>query len=346
MVGFTGIDWDERTTDRLSADLMGGAGAAHLRSAARDWGRLSSAYATAAVDLDRALHRLAGVARLGHFAEPAAPGIVRGRQRVSGRGMTAGSGAGDERGGPLHQYARWLARHAADLAECARRAERQADAYEAAVRAMPGAAELTALRAARVAVEATPLGDGGVLIGAIGRVERDEQDAHRRAAAAMVDYEHASSGLAHAWGLHAPPHARSATDRSRTRGEGRSVAAGTAGRGGSGIGSYGGGTGFGPAPLPGYAAAALRREEPARRVAATAPAVPAGTPMGRGMPLVPAMLGAGAAASRAVTRPAGATPSDPGEPEAFTVHTAPDVVGGEGYGSTNGAPDLVSDGGS
>ncbi|WP_345002034.1 PPE domain-containing protein, partial [Tsukamurella soli] len=268
---WTGVDWAARPVERLSADLLGSNGSGPLRAAAHEYGRLAGAYATAAVDLDRALGRLDAAVRL-----------HRGESRSGAVGATSSDG--------LREYARWLARHGAELAEYAAALSAQAASYEAAALAMPGSGELTALRAERTLAERSVLADGGVLAGRLARLETAERDSHLRAVAVMEGYEDAARGTARPHRFTAPPRAASGTRDKRSRTGGPA----SGGRASGGAGGTAGGVGTSAipaAPLPGYQAAALIRDEPPARSVAV-PQQGTSQPLGRGMPLAPAMLGA------------------------------------------------------
>ncbi len=302
--GWTGVDWSARTTDRLSRDLLGGAGSAPLRDAARVYGHLAKTYGTAAATLDRCLRRLDDAVRL-H------------RERSSG-------GAGSTL--PLHEYARWLANHSAHLTEFASALTHGAEAFDAAVRAMPGADELAGRRADRASAERSVLADGGILTGRLARFEQDERDAHARAAAAMEGYEREAQSLRRPWTPASPPRIE-APRRPREKGRGADGSGG-AGDGSSSSGRMDGG-GVPAAPLSAYAAQTVRREGAETRPTVTSPATAAQSPV-RGMPVMPAMLGAGAGQTRS-GRSAGAEASAHASPspdgEAYVVHAAPNVIG-------------------
>lgn len=315
--GFTGVDWHSRTTERLATDLLGGAGARPLTTAAQETARLASAYGTAAVALDRLLVRLDGAIEVGAVAD-----VRVGRER------SAAAPAGRERRstGPLPEYARWLARHAADLAEYAAKLAGQAAAYETAARAMPSVADAQRLEADRESTRAAAAAGGAepaaaALAGAAAESERVEQQTHGTAAQVMVGFERAAEPLRAPWEL-APAPKLETTDKAR----GKETAAGGTGRGASG-----GGAGMPATPLGGYAASTPQRDQATtsnRPVASTSSAN-----TGRAFPMMPAgMMGAGAGlGNRGATHQSGAVPSSGPEeiPDAFVVHTAPAVFGGE-----------------
>ncbi|TWS19156.1 PPE domain-containing protein [Tsukamurella asaccharolytica] len=312
--GFTGVDWSTRTTERLAGDLLGGAGAQPLSTAAQETARLASAYGAAAVQLDRLVVRLDGAVDLGREE------------------------SGVRRTGPLPEYARWLARHAADLAEYATKVAGQAAAYETAARAMPTVADAARIRTDRENAQAAAAAGGAepavaALAGAAADSERVEQQAHGTAAAVMTGFERASEPLRAPWEFAAPPKLPDA--RTRTTKDKRSGSGSGAGRGGGGVGGAGGAAGVGvpAAPLGVFPASAVQRDHDG----AGKPAPPASTSAssaGRGVPMMPAgMLGAAgaAAAARHAVQPTGAVPSEPDdEPDAFVVHAAPAVLGAHG----------------
>lgn len=306
--GFTGVDWSSRTTERLAGDLLGGAGAQPLTTAAQETARLASAYGTAAVQLDRLVVRLDGAVDLG-------------REESDVR-----------RTGPLPEYARWLARHAADLAEYAAKLAGQAAAYETAARAMPSVADAARIRTDRENAQAAAAAGGAepavaALVGAAADSERIEQQAHGTAAAVMTGFERAAEPLRAPWEFAAPPTVpglRSRTPKDKGKGGGT----------GTGRGAGVGGVGM-PAPTLGaFPIGAVQRDQGGT---GTTPASTSNTTSsaGRGMPMMPAgMLGAAgaAAAARHAVQPSGAVPSEgtDDEPDAFVVHAAPAVLGAHG----------------
>lgn len=309
--GFTGVDWSARTTERLAQDLLGGAGAQPLTTAAQETARLASAYGAAAVQLDRLVVRLDGAVDLG-------------REESAAR-----------RTGPLPEYARWLARHAADLAEYAAKLAGQGAAYETAARAMPPVAEAVRMRTERESAQAAAAAGGAdpavaALVGAAADSERAEQQAHGTAAAVMVGFERAAEPLRAPWEFAAPPAVPGSRDKApkeKTAGKGSGAARGA-----------GGGAGVPAAPLSAFQAAAVQRDRPTGTATAAA-STPTGASSGaRGMPMMPAgMLGAaGAVAAKNAVHSAGATPSEVEDdaPEAFVVHAAPAVLGAHGESLT------------
>lgn len=306
--GFTGVDWAARTTERLAGDLLGGAGAQPLTTAAQETARLASAYGTAAVQLDRLVVRLDGAVDLG-------------REESDVR-----------RTGPLPEYARWLARHAADLAEYAAKLAGQGAAYETAARAMPSVADAARIRTDRENAQAAAAAGGAepavaALVGAAADSERVEQQAHGTAAAVMAGFERAAEPLRAPWEFAAPPKvpgARTKPPKDK----------GTGGGSGTGRGAGGGGVGV-PAPALGaFPIGAVQRDQGG---AGTTPASTSNTtsPAGRGIPMMPAgMMGAAgaAAAAKHAAQPTGAVPSEgiDDEADAFVVHAAPAVLGAHG----------------
>lgn len=306
--GFTGVDWSARTTERLAGDLLGGAGARPLTTAAQETARLASAYGAAAVQLDRLVVRLDGAVDLGR-----AESDVR-------------------RTGPLPDYARWLARHAADLAEYAAKLAGQAAAYETAARAMPSVADATRMRTDRENAQAAAAAGGpepavAALVGAAVDSERVEQQAHGTAAAVMTGFERAAEPLRAPWEFTAPPKvpgARTRTPKDKASGGGAASARG----GGSG------GVGVPAAPLGAFPVGAVQRDQ-GGRAAPPPPAASTTLPGGRGVPMMPAgMMGAAgaAAAAKHAAQPAGALPAAGADDEndAFVVHAAPAVLGAHG----------------
>lgn len=303
--GFTGVDWYDRSTERLAAELLGGAGARPLTTAAQETARLASSYGAAAVQLDRLIVRLDGAVDTGR------------------------SGADARRTGPLPEYARWLARHAADLAEYAAKLAGQAAAYETAARAMPSVADATRMRADRETAQAAAVVGGAepaaaALLGAAADSERVEQHAHGTAATVMVGFERAAEPLRAAWEFAAPPkvgveRAKDGKDKGRGAGSGR--------------GGAGGGVGVPAAPLSTFPASTLQRDQGGTGTRQS-PSANSSGPGGRGFPMMPAgMMGAaGAAGARQNTHVSGASPSeaDDDAPDAFVVHAAPAVLGAHG----------------
>ncbi|KXO96315.1 PPE domain-containing protein [Tsukamurella pseudospumae] len=304
--GFTGVEWYSRPTERLASELLGGAGAQPLTAAAQETARLASAYGAAAVQLDRLVVQLDGA-------------VDTGRSDTEAR-----------RTGPLPEYARWLARHAADLAEYAAKLAGQASAYETASRAMPSVADATRMRTDRENTRAAADAGGAepavaALVGAAVDAERAEQDAHGTASAVMVGFERAAEPLRVPWDFAPPPK----TDAGREK-PARDKRSGS----GSGAGRGAGGVGVPAAPLSAFPASALQRDQAGT---GTRPAAAANTTAtgGRGVPMMPAGLmgaAAGAGAKHAVTHTPGAMPSagDEDAPDAFVVHAAPAVLGAHG----------------
>ncbi|ADG79956.1 PPE protein OS=Tsukamurella paurometabola (strain ATCC 8368 / DSM / CCUG 35730 / CIP 100753/ JCM 10117 / KCTC 9821 / NBRC 16120 / NCIMB 702349 / NCTC 13040)OX=521096 GN=Tpau_3372 PE=3 SV=1 [Tsukamurella paurometabola] len=320
--GFTGVDWYSRPTERLAAELTGGAGAGPLSTAAQETARLASAYGAAAVALDKLLVKL--------DASLDAGGVTDARARSGTEAAAAAADKQRRRTGPLPEYARWLARHAADLAEYAAKLAGQAAAYETAARAMPSVADAERMRTDRETAQAAAAAGGAdpavaALAGAAADSERVEQQAHGTAAAVMVGFEKAAVPLSKAWRFTDAPKLKTA-DKAREKGKSK-AGSGTGGAGGGGVGVP-------PTPLGGYAATTPHREQGGT---ATRPVAASSTGnTGRGFPMMPAgMLGAGAAAgaaTRSSVHPSGAVPShsDDDLPEAFVVHTAPGVLGDQG----------------
>ncbi|WP_158636115.1 PPE domain-containing protein [Tsukamurella sputi] len=304
--GFTGVDWFSRSTERLAGDLLGAAGVHPLTTAAQETARLASAYGAAAIQLDRLVVRLDGAVDLGR--EDAA---VR-------------------RTGPLPEYARWLARHSADLAEYAAKLAGQAAAYETAARAMPSVADATRMRTDRENAEAAAAAGGAdpalaALVGAAVDSERAEQQAHGTAAAVMVGFERAAEPLRAPWEFAAPPKVPGSRNKpAKDKGSGA----------GAGAGRGGGASGVPAAPLSAFPIGAVQRDQASggRPVAAPSTTPAAG---GRGFPMMPAgMLGAAgaAAAGKHAVHSSGATPAEgfDDEPDAFVIHAAPAVLGSHG----------------
>ncbi|NMD57823.1 MULTISPECIES: PPE domain-containing protein [Tsukamurella] len=305
--GFTGVDWSTRTTERLAGDLLGAAGAQPLTTAAQETARLASAYGAAAVQLDRLVVRLDGA-------------VDMGRRESDVR-----------RTGPLPEYARWLARHAADLAEYAAKLAGQAAAYETAARAMPSVADAARIRTDRENAQAAAAAGGAepavaALVGAAADSERVEQQAHGTAAAVMTGFERAAEPLRAPWEFAAPPSLP--VDRSRTT---KDKGAG----GGSATGRGAGAVGAPAAPLGAFPVGVLQREQGGGGATTAASASGTSSAAGRGIPMMPAgMMGAAgaAAAAKHAVQTTGAVPSDGAddEPDAFVVHAAPAVLGAHG----------------
>ncbi|GAA1004495.1 hypothetical protein GCM10009551_080790 [Nocardiopsis tropica] len=249
------------------------------------------------------------------------------------RRTAADSTGARRRTGPLPDYARWLAKHAAELAEYAAKLAGQAAAYETASRAMPSVADAERLRSDRENAQAAAAAGGAdpavaALAGAAADSERVEQQAHGTAAAVMVGFEKAAEPLSKSWQFTTAPKLAT-TDRSREKNTGKSTGAGK----GGGAGAVS--AGVPAAPLGGYAATTPQRDQGGSTTRPAAPTTSNGG-TGRGFPMMPAgMMGAGAAAAashRAQSHPSGAVPSESDDalPEAFVVHTAPGVLGGQG----------------
>lgn len=176
MTGFTGVDWDARTSQQLATDLGHGPGPAPLVDAGLAWAQLSAELGEAALEYGAVLARLGVHWRSSH------------------------SHAALEK---LTALAPWLGRAAAEAAENAGRAEAQAAAVAVARLTMPNLAEIDFVDDMReMATAATTVVP--IIAGATAQLERAVHEQRMRAARVMQAYETASEQVAQPWAGVAP----------------------------------------------------------------------------------------------------------------------------------------------
>lgn len=174
MIGFTGVPWMSRGAARLAADLTTGAGAVPTAAAAQALAQLEGALAQAAAELSSA-------------------------------GATLGAewqgGTADAAVRTLAGCAAWLTEAATAAAGAAATAGTAAGAYGVALAAMPSLAEVGQTQVLKAAAVTVP----GAGVGALAAAEAAERAQDLRAAAAMVAYEAACSGVTVPLLLSEPP---------------------------------------------------------------------------------------------------------------------------------------------
>lgn len=171
MIGFTGVVWDARTTERLASDLAAGAGPGPLAEAGIAWGQLAGALADAGLDYAAILDRI---------------------------GVNWASAHSDSVQQKLTSLIGWFANVAGEAGHNAARAEAQAAANTVARLSMPNLAETDLLEKMREVATATSA-IAPALMGAAAHAERALHDQRMRAARVMSTYEVASEPAAHPW---------------------------------------------------------------------------------------------------------------------------------------------------
>lgn len=178
VIGFTGVIWQARPTDRLARELSTGAGVAPMAESAAAWARLAASLGAAVVEYDQVIGKIRESWR-SHATEE----VV---QRIS-------------------QLREWLVEAAAAAGENAARVAGQVVAYEVAQLAMPHVDELAALEALGRGIEQAGAALGGPLVAAAAQVDEERDLAKANAAWVMQSYESASTALAEPWESRQPP---------------------------------------------------------------------------------------------------------------------------------------------
>ncbi|ATD71897.1 MULTISPECIES: PPE domain-containing protein [Gordonia] len=169
--GFTGVNWDARTSEQLAADLGAGPGPAPLVEAGLAWASLATEIGEAGVDYAAVLARM-GV----HW-------------------QSAHTSAAFEK---LTELAPWFADTAAEAAENALRAEAQAAATTVARLNMPNLAEVEVVaKFHEIATSATAVAP--IIAGAAAEAERAVAQQRMRAARVMQTYENATEPVGKPW---------------------------------------------------------------------------------------------------------------------------------------------------
>lgn len=165
VAGFTGVVWEARPVEMMSAQLEFGTHAAPVGAAIPAWTALSAAWVDATATLTRVLAEL-GVGMLG------ANGVAAAAQFAAFTG--------------------WCGEQTAMAVGMAAKAEAHTAAYTIASLVMPTPPEVAAVDSARVAAHAT----GGDMVGAGEAAEAAYIEIQARAAAVMETYEAATSFMA------------------------------------------------------------------------------------------------------------------------------------------------------
>ncbi|MBJ8338584.1 PPE domain-containing protein [Antrihabitans sp. YC3-6] len=177
-VGFTGVIWEARATERLAHDLTDGPGAIPLADAGAAYARLAAGLAESALEY---------------------PQIVAAIQQAWQSNESANAAA------QIAKFQQWLADAAAAAGANAVKAEAQAAAHQIARLAMPSAAEVSLTKAAKDGIEKAGAALGAPLVAAAAKVEADQQQAKDRASRVMETYEKATEPLSTAWDQAKPP---------------------------------------------------------------------------------------------------------------------------------------------
>ncbi|GAB85225.1 PPE domain-containing protein [Gordonia rubripertincta] len=169
--GFTGVNWDARTSEQLAADLGAGPGPAPLVEAGAAWATLATEIGEAGIEYAAVLGRL-GV----HW-------------------QSAHTSAAFEK---LTRLAPWFAETAAEAAENAVRAEAQAAATTVARLTMPNLAEVEVVeKFHEIATTATAVAP--IIAGAAAEAERAMVQQRMRATRVMQTYENATEPVGKPW---------------------------------------------------------------------------------------------------------------------------------------------------
>ncbi|MEO9329834.1 PPE domain-containing protein [Gordonia aurantiaca] len=169
--GFTGVDWDLRSSEQLATDLGTGPGPAPLAEAGLAWARLATEIGEAGVEYAAVL------ARLGLHWRAAHTSTVFDR---------------------LTQLVPWFAETASEAAENSARAEAQAAATTVARLNMPDLAEVDVVeRLHEIAAGATAVAP--IMAGAAAEAERAVVQQRMRAARVMQAYENATEPVGKPW---------------------------------------------------------------------------------------------------------------------------------------------------
>lgn len=178
VIGFTGVVWQARHTERLTRELSTGPGVAPTAEAGAAWGRLAASLGAAVVEYDQII------------------GAIRESWRSTGS---------DDVLQRISQLRDWLAESAIAAGENAARVAGQVVAYEVAQLAMPHAADLAALEEVGRGIEQAGAALGSPLVAAAAQVDEQRDLAKANAARVMQTYESASTALAEPWETRHPP---------------------------------------------------------------------------------------------------------------------------------------------
>lgn len=171
MIGFTGVNWDTRTTEQLATDLGAGPGPAPLAEAGVAWASLATDIGEAGIEYAAVLARL-GV----HW-------------------QSAHASAAFEK---LTRLAPWFAETAGRAADNALRAESQAAAITVARLQMPDLAEVAVVeKLQEITTTATVVAP--IIAGAAAQAERAVHQQRLRAARVMQTYEQATEPVGAPW---------------------------------------------------------------------------------------------------------------------------------------------------
>lgn len=175
--GFTGIDWQSRTPERLRTDLMAGAGAVPLADCADGWADL-------AADLDAL--------------------VAVTRRTLDGLSEQWESAGARTTAAVLSRLPGWIDGLADRAAAQERLARAGLSALETARLAMPAAEAIDAARVGLARLTST-IGLSAMMTGGLVRAERAERELCATAARVMADYERDSEPVATAAPEHLPP---------------------------------------------------------------------------------------------------------------------------------------------
>jgi len=178
VIGFTGVLWQARHTERLTRELSTGPGVAPTAESGAAWGRLAASLGAAVVEYDQII------------------GTIRESWRSTGS---------DEVLQRISQLRDWLAEAAIAAGENAARVAGQVVAYELAQLAMPHAADLAALEELGRGIEQAGAALGSPLVAAAAQIDDQRDLAKANAARVMQTYESASTALADPWEARHPP---------------------------------------------------------------------------------------------------------------------------------------------
>ncbi|MEU7631983.1 PPE domain-containing protein [Nocardia sp. NPDC049220] len=204
VIGFTGVVWQARPTEKLAQDLTTGPGAAPMADASMAWAKLAASFGAAVADYEQILLNIRESWRNGE------------------------SEAVHERIAKLRE---WLIDAAAAASQNAAKAGAQAVAHEVARLAMPHVAEIAALEAAKHGIEQAGAALGAPLVAAAAQVDSEQDMAKANAARVMQSYEAAATPLAMPWQQRHPPVIATASALEAEAGAAETTAAAAAARG-------------------------------------------------------------------------------------------------------------------
>ena len=170
MVGFTGVEWENRTALRLTTDLAAGPGAMPLAEAAAAWTGAGGDLAQIGVDLSATVRRL---------------------------GTVWSVADGPEVSAALRRIVDWIAEISRSAHQSGDLADRQAAAVEVARRTMPHPDTMAGTELSRALAAIGPA--GAVLLGIMADVEHAQQSGRLRAARVMAAYEQAATEAVRSW---------------------------------------------------------------------------------------------------------------------------------------------------